>query len=174
VESLTIVDLGFCGSDHAEDLLRGWIDGNKSQGEIRKWMEQELWPRYGVGLWSEPWAAFFASLAKAVQPYSHYSSELMSWQPSIEGATEHGDAFLLLAKIAVKNYDCTRATRITLLHSILVWALMRLLEVHQIGAPVAPEAVRQLGASLGSSEYLEARVTDWSRQFWPWMWDEAV
>ena len=171
VEGLTIVDLGFCGSPDASSLLGAWIDGRKSQGEVRKWLELNLWSNRGTGLWAEPWTEFFGSLAKAVQPYAHYSSELMAWQPSVESVTWHGDHALLLTQVGFKNYDAARATRLTLLHAILAWALMRILAAHNVAAPVPAETISELGASLGNSEYLEPGVTDWSRQFWPWMWD---
>jgi hypothetical protein len=152
VEVLTIVDLGLSDGDGPESVLGQWINGAKSHGELRKWLEQNLWSSRGDGLWTEPWAEFFANLAKAVQPYAHYSSELMAWQPSIERVTRQGEHALLLTKVAVKNYDATRATRVTLLHAILTWALMRILAAHKVEAPISAEAVAELGRSLGGSD----------------------
>lgn len=168
---LTVVDLGLSDADESDSLLGQWIDGAKSQGELREWLEQNLWSSRGAGLWTETWTEFFANLAKAVQPYAHYSSELMAWQPSIERVARQGEHALLLTKIAVKNYDATRATRVTLLHAILTWALMRILAAHKVEGPISAEILTELGRSLGGSEYLEVGLTDWSRQFWPWMWD---
>ena len=62
----------------AEPLLLDWKNGKKSHGEVRKALERAVWPRYGVGLWSEPWSDFYANLARAVQPYAHYTPELQT------------------------------------------------------------------------------------------------
>jgi len=29
---------------------------------------------YGTGLWDEPWSDFYGNLARAVQPYAHYTT----------------------------------------------------------------------------------------------------
>ena len=64
----------------AEPVLSDWKDGKKSHGELRKVLEREVWPRYDAGLWSKPWPEFYANLARAVQPYAHYTPELQGWQ----------------------------------------------------------------------------------------------
>lgn len=80
VEALTIAELGLQPPEFAEPLLTAWKDGKKSHGELRKALEQNVWPCYGTGLWDETWAEFYGNLAKAVQPYAHYTSELQGWQ----------------------------------------------------------------------------------------------
>jgi hypothetical protein len=64
----------------AEPLLEAWKTGKKSQGELRRALQREIWPSYGTGLWNEPWAEFYANLAQAVQPYAHYTQQLQGWQ----------------------------------------------------------------------------------------------
>ena len=80
VEALTLIDLGLQEPSYREPLLEKWETGKKSHGEIRKALEQDIWPNYGHGLWDEPWREYFGNLARAVQPYAHYSPEVMGWQ----------------------------------------------------------------------------------------------
>ncbi len=75
VEALSIAEVALQEPQFAEPLLASWKDGKKS-GEVRRALEQSVWPRYGNGLWSEPWSDFYANLARAVQAYAHYTSEL--------------------------------------------------------------------------------------------------
>lgn len=80
VEALTIAEIGLQPAEFAEPLLAGWNKGKKSHGELRKALEREVWPNYGSGLWDETWSEFYGNLARAVQPYAHYTSELQGWQ----------------------------------------------------------------------------------------------
>jgi hypothetical protein len=76
LEALTVAEIGLQDPVFAGPLLDGWSAGKKSHGELRKALEREIWPSYGTGLWDEPWAEFYGNLARAVQPYAHYSPEL--------------------------------------------------------------------------------------------------
>src|SRR5262249_44087650 len=67
VEALTIAEIGLQSPQFAEPLLMAWKDGKKSHGELRKALEQSVWPKYGTGLWDETWAEFYGNLARAVQ-----------------------------------------------------------------------------------------------------------
>lgn len=100
VESLTLIEIGLLEESIGAPLVRDWHDGNKSHGELRRVLESQIWPRYGTGLWTEPWAEFFGNLAKAVQPYAHYSQQLMMWQlhaltrPELKGDSENSYQFI--------------------------------------------------------------------------------
>src|SRR5438552_7036328 len=65
VEALTIAEIGLQSPEFAEPLLGAWKEGKKSHGELRKALEQNVWPQYGTGLWDETWAEFYGNLAKA-------------------------------------------------------------------------------------------------------------
>jgi hypothetical protein len=83
VEALTIVDVGLQPHEFATDVLLSWVEDRLTQGQIRKKLEAERWPQYGCGLWQESWGEYFGNLARAVQPYAHYSRTLMGWQFSV-------------------------------------------------------------------------------------------
>lgn len=80
VEALTIAELGLLQRNLGETLLSAWKLGKKSHGQLRQVLEAEVWPSYGAGLWDEPWSEFYGTLARAVQPYAHYTPELQGWQ----------------------------------------------------------------------------------------------
>jgi hypothetical protein len=167
VEAISIAEVSLQETRFAEPLLLAWKDGKRSHGELRKALEQSIWPRYGAGLWSEPWSDFYANLARAVQPYAHYTPELQGWQFST-ASYNGGTSFV--ASYGLETYDALLASRITLLHMLLTWMLGRILLVHGTNADV--EARRQdivrLGKALASSKLL-FRDGDWGSQLAPHM-----
>jgi len=83
IEALTVFELGLQPAQYADAVLQQWRDGKITHGELRAKLEKDVWPKYGSGLWDEPWAEFFGNLARSVQPYAHYSPSLMEWQKTI-------------------------------------------------------------------------------------------
>lgn len=165
VEALTIAEIGLQPAAFAEPLLAAWKEGNKSHGELRKALERDVWPSYGVGLWDESWAEFHGNLARAVQPYAHYTSELQGWQFTAvadDGGREIIEAF------GLESYDPLKATRITLLHMLLTWMLGRILLAHgkNPDALERRDSVVRLGCVLGSSKLLFKRG-QWGSQLHP-------
>lgn len=159
VETLTLIDLGLQTEEvEADAMLARWDDRSKSAGDLRKWLEVRVWPRYGNGLWDEPWAQYFANLAKAVQPYAHYSVDLMNWQLAVVANPTIGS---FTVGVGPGTYDPVKASRITLLHALVIWTLGRLI-VHNDLAVAArfSEQARVLGASLSSSKLLTGQK-DW-------------
>jgi hypothetical protein len=167
VEALSIAEVALQEPAFAEPLLGDWKDGKKSHGELRKSLEKCIWPRYGVGLWSEPWSAFYANLARAVQPYAHYTPELQGWQFSTL-SYDGGKSFV--ASYGLETYDPLLATRITLLHMLLTWMLGRILVAHGQNKDVAErhKDIVRLGKALASSKLL-FREGDWGAQLAPHM-----
>lgn len=127
VEALTIAEIGLQEPRWAEPLLDAWNDGKKSHGELRKALEQDIWPSYGVGLWDETWFEFYGNLAKAVQPYAHYTSRLQGWQFAV---ISYSGGREFVAMTGLETYDPLQATRITLFHMLLTWMLGRILLAH--------------------------------------------
>ena len=123
VEALAIAEVALQEPSFAEPLLSLWKAGKKSHGELRRSLEQGVWPRYGSGLWSEPWVEFYANLARAVQPHAHYTPELQGWQ-FVEHAYSGGTTFI--AEFGLETYDPLKASRVTLLHMLLTWTLGRI------------------------------------------------
>jgi hypothetical protein len=167
VEALTVVDIGLQPSKFAEPLLCGWKEGKKSHGQLRQALEKEIWPRYGKGLWEEPWSTFYANLAQAVQPYAHYSPELQGWQFMM---LEYKGAKNSIFATGMNTFDDLKATRITLFHTILTWVLGRLLMAHGGTEKIKSiiTRVNDLGQAIASSSLLFKR-DDWGWQLVPHM-----
>ena len=78
VEAISIIELGVCGHPDAQSVLLRWDSDQISPGNLRKWLQDNVWAEYGAGLWSEPWSTFMREFAGAVQPYAHYTRDLGS------------------------------------------------------------------------------------------------
>ncbi|MDP6474980.1 MAG: hypothetical protein QF449_10925 [Alphaproteobacteria bacterium] len=167
VESLTIIELGLTDAKFSYPLLEKWHSGKKSQGKLRQELERRIWPRYGTGLWEKTWTDHLARLAKAVQPYAHFSPELIQWNFEVLSSYSSGR---FLTTFGPGTYDATKASRLTVFHIIASWTLGRIL--HANGPPpdalVSPEDIVDLGFALADCEFL-IEGEDWSVQFWPHM-----
>jgi len=86
LEAISVVELGIVSHDTASEVLGRWERDEITAGEVRKWLSANVWPSYGSGLWSEPWSEFMTHLARAIQPYAHYTTKLAQWQLRIHGA----------------------------------------------------------------------------------------
>jgi len=168
VEALTIVEIGVHPEAFAAPLLDAWQDGQLTQGELRQRLERGVWPAYGIGLWSESWAEFAGNLARAVQPYAHYTPQLLGWQYQM--VTMNADGRGAVA-IGPNTYDPLKASRVTLLHTLLIWVLGRVL----LAAGTCPVAVEReasislLGRALSQSKLL-FKGGEWWSQLSPHMW----
>lgn len=162
VEALTIAEIGLQSGEFAEPLLSDWKEGKRSHGDLRKALERTIWPTYGTGLWDESWAEFYGNLARAVQPYAHYTPELQGWQfatVSYSGDTD------FIAKFGLETYDALQATRITLFHMLLTYMLGRILLVNGKSRDVASRRseIAELGTELGRSKLLFRRGEWWAQ-----------
>ncbi len=169
IEALTLVDLGLQDSAYADPLLDRWSAGKATHGELRARLERDVWHTYGTGLWLEPWAEFFGNLSRAVQPYAHYTSELMGWQfqylPQV-GAQAGSNRHVVL--FGLETYDALKASRITLLQGLTSWTLGRLLLEHGQNPDVLERArdIAEWGRSLGASKLLFNKK-DWALELLP-------
>jgi hypothetical protein len=169
IEALTIVDAGLQPGGFATEVLLSWRQGQSRQGQIRKTLEAERWPLYGRGLWQEPWAEYFGNLARAVQPYAHYSPTLMGWQYSVPATVQaQGDE-----PIAVRSYiglnakDLLKGARVSLFISLVGWTVARLLERNDISCPMRGEKLTEWGKSIGNSDLLDGSTSCWPDVFLP-------
>lgn len=165
VESLTIIDLGLQEAAYKDPILEKWHAGQRTTGEVRKFLAQDIWPRYKTGIWNESWEEYFSNLAKAVHPYAHYSPELMGWQMSIlkyEGGNR------LLVSTGSQSAEPVKATRIALLQTIVVWTLGRILLANATGPEVCAfqEPIEQLRLAIGSSKLL-FKSKQWADELMP-------
>jgi len=167
VEALTIAEIGLQPAEFAEPLLTAWKEGRKGHGDLRRALEKDIWPSYGSGLWDESWVEFYGNLARSVQPYAHYTSELQGWQLA---TVAHDGGRELVAAIGLETYDALQATRITLLHMLLTWMLGRILLAHGGNPDVLEhrDSILRLGRELGRSKLL-FQPGEWSAQLAPHM-----
>jgi hypothetical protein len=165
VEALSVVDVGLQPLEYRDALIADWKEGRVSLGQLRQRMEAGVWVRYGNGLWDEPWAHYFGNLARAVQPYAHYSSQLMAWQfLTLDHTARPGSSGPIQTIEMLGAYDPLKASRITLFHSLLLWTLARLVLANANEcAGINPAAIEELGMLLGSSKLLFQRA-DWGKQ----------
>jgi hypothetical protein len=175
-EAISIIELGVCGHPGAESTLLKWEDDSLTPGRIRAWLQENVWPGYGSGLWTEPWSTFMREFAAAIQPYAHYCRSLAQWQlrlHRIYDPNEPGADLKAIIEITPRAYDPQKATRITLYHALLHYTLGRIwIAAHTEDAKFAA-LVRRLGVALGKSRYLDGHETNWSQQFWAMLWERG-
>jgi hypothetical protein len=166
VESLTIVDVGMQSPGTRDPLLQRWNEGRVTAGGLRKELATIAWPRYGSGVWGESWEVFFSELAKAVHPYAHYSSQLMGWQLTLIPNEADTQLFAMTA-----TFDPLKASRLSLLHSLVVWTVARILLTNSQGTAVKKLAhsVGALGKALATSN-LVTKSGDWASELTPHMY----
>ncbi|XBS69161.1 hypothetical protein ABK905_22255 [Acerihabitans sp. KWT182] len=168
VEAISIIELGICGHPEANLVLLKWEQDQVTPGNLRAWLQNNLWEKYGSGLWNESWAVFMREFAKAIQPYAHYGRDLAQWQVKLHSV--NGNKALLEMK--PHAYDPQKATRITLYHALLTYVLGRLWLITNHDDQFE-ELIYRLGDALGKSRYLDGHATNWSQQFWAMLWDST-
>ncbi len=176
IEAMTLVDVGLQDQGLVAEVLRQWKDGRLTNGDVRAFLEQEVWPRYGCGLWDEPWTEFFSNLSRAVQPYAHYSPQLQGWQLAYLSAPKAtGDGYIGTVLIGPQTCDPLKASRITLLFGLFCWVIGRLLLAFGRNPDVNSlrDKISELGNALGSSKLLLKRK-DWALELLPDMWFKGV
>jgi hypothetical protein len=168
VEAIGIIELGVCGHPEAEAMLTRWDCDDLPPGKLRAWLDRNVWPKYGAGLWTEPWSTFMREFAGAVQPYAHYSASLAQRQGRLHGPI--GGSHDAVIEMKPRAYDPQKATRITLFHAILTFALARIWTAANRDDPEFAALISRLRIALGKSRYLDGHQTDWSQQFWAMVW----
>ena len=88
VEGISVIELGICGHLDAESTLLKWEDDGITPGTLRRWLQDNVWAQYGMGLWTEPWQDFMREFVAAMQPFAHYGSSLAQWQLRLHGFSE--------------------------------------------------------------------------------------
>lgn len=176
VEAISIVELGICNHPDAESILLKWDSDQITPGNLRAWLQANVWPKYGAGLWTEPWFTFMREFAGAVQPYAHYGRNLAQWQLRLHRLydTNAGDNDLTaIVEMRPRAYDAQKATRITLFHALLSYTLGRIWLAANRHDQAFAELIGRMGTALGKSRYLDGHQTDWSQQFWAMVWERG-
>jgi hypothetical protein len=177
VEALTIIEVGLQSSEFATSVLDAWLKDKLTPGQIRKKLETEVWSKYEFGLWEESWSEYFGNLARAVQPYAHYSHKLMGWQfttPAIIPTPEPGEDTVFYAGIGLDNKDFLKGARISLFITLVGWTVARLLEENGVLCPMRGEKLKEWGESIGASEILDGEISSWSDIFLPHLWFDSA
>lgn len=79
-EALMVIDVGLITTDAARATLGRWYFGKITAGELRKWLAENAWSAGSLrGLWGEPWTQLVLQLSRALQPYSHFTPDLLQW-----------------------------------------------------------------------------------------------
>lgn len=176
LEAMGVIELGICGHPDAEATLLKWEDDRLPAGKVRAWLQDNVWPQYGSGLWTEPWSTFMREFAAAIQPYAHYSRSLAQWQLRIHriyDPVEPDPDLKAIIEMTPRAYDPQKATRITLFHALLHYALGRVWIAANVGDAAFAALVNRLGVALGRSRYLDGHETNWSQQFWAMLWERG-
>lgn len=172
IETLSLIEIGISRHVDRGEILKRWQEG-ESPGKLRMWLEKNRWAEYGPGLWNETWADFAGQLARAIQPYAHYSYQLAQWQSKLV----HMDSTNLTGVIETgpEIYDPQKASRITLLHCILNYSLGRVFLANTSGGDGKFKSkLTEFGSALSKSKYLDGHQTDWNQQFWAMMWNKRA
>ena len=166
LEALSLIGISFLDSSGAKDLLRDWSEGRKSNGDLRKFLENNVWHTLGEGLWDESWSDFYANLSKAIQPYAHYSPQLQGWQWTLI-KQESDNRFIM--GIGPASYDPMKASRVSLMHTLVGWALARIGLASRLDEEVNSMAdeIYQLGKYISDSKLLFQNQEDWALQIMP-------
>lgn len=171
---ISVVEPGICKHPDAEAMLLKWDEDRATAGELRKWLQTNVWPNYGTGLWAEPWDVFMREFASAMHPYAHYGRNLAQWQLRLHGMAEvDGDSTVAaqgLIEMRPRAYDPQKATRITLFHALLTYVLGRVWAASHSADGEFVALLARFGAALGKSRYLDGHSTNWSQQFWAMLW----
>lgn len=176
VEAISIIELGVCGHPEAEAKLLEWDSDKLKAGNLRKWLDENVWPNCGTGLWSESWSTFMRQFAHATQSYAHYGRDLAQWQLRLDrfyDADQPGAHSHALLEMRRRAYDAQKATRITLFHALLSYVLGRIWLTANPADTAFAALMARLGTALGRSRYLDGHQTDWSQQFWAMVWDRG-
>jgi hypothetical protein len=125
--------MGISPYEHKVALLEKWEKEKKSQGEIRRALEQHVWPQVPIqGLWGESWSDFWRDLSGAVQPYAHFSPPLMRWH---QRAEMKGDKFYFWVNHPSGDFEQYRGDRIATFQLLVLWTFAELVCVFR----AAPE-----------------------------------
>lgn len=171
LEAVSVVELGLTAHSGAAEMLLRWERDKITAGALRAWLEANVWPSYGAGLWTEPWSEFMRQLAGAIQPYAHYTSRLAQWQAHLMGQHDPAEPDSMIVRFAPRAYDPQKATRITLFHAILTYMLARIwIAAHGRDDSEFVALINRLGQALGTSKYLDGHQTNWEQQFWAMVW----
>ena len=167
IESLTIIEAAMIDPPWANDLLIAWQAGKATQGALRKRLAELSWPRFPDTPWGVTWLEHMTSLARALQPYAHYSPDLLQWNLAFVTQPSDGNA---VAAVGHGAFDQDKAERLALLFGVLLWNVLMLLSHYgdQLDAEAAAVKVA-LDTEFGQTKWLDQGL-GWVDQLIPHVW----
>lgn len=171
VEALDIVAISICHHLDKVAILQRWDDEKISQGDIRRILEEDVWPMTPLkGLWNQSWADFWKSLSKAVQPYAHFSPPLMRWHQKVE---ELGDKLVFWINDPRGDAEQFKADRIAYFQLLVFWAFAEIVRAFRAAPDADLDSLTTLADS--SRQKLASSPTfftggSWDTQLLPFVW----
>lgn len=170
-EALMVIDVGLIATDPARATLQQWYSGTITAGELRKWLAGNAW---GVGplrgLWDEPWPQLVMQLSRALQPYSHFTPELLQWNFNQVTPLDRNGKFIVA--IGMEHVDQSRLVRLGVLRGVLLWMLGTMIAQYDDADPneVTSWDLPALAATMKSSGWLISE-SDWGDNLIPHLMD---
>lgn len=173
VEAITLVEFGLQEESIGAPALNAWHENKKTNGQLRKMAEAQIWYRYEKGLWNESWEEFFGELSKVVQTYAHYSQRLMLWQFHFESSEPQQVREIAGRKLALHRthlgpdpQDDEKVWQLALLQALIIWTVGRIL-VENHSPHTIKSDVDRLGKELAQSSILAKGQLNWSELLLP-------
>ena len=166
-----VIDVGLIATDPARATLQQWYSGTITAGELRKWLAGNAW---GVGplrgLWDEPWPQLVMQLSRALQPYSHFTPELLQWNFNQVTPLDRNGKFIVA--IGMEHVDQSRLVRLGVLRGVLLWMLGTMIAQYDDADPneVTSWDLPALAATMKSSGWLISE-SDWGDNLIPHLMD---
>jgi hypothetical protein len=170
-EALMVIDVGLISTDPARAALGRWYAGKISAGELRMWLAENAWPVGSLqGLWHEPWSQFVMQLSRALQPYSHFTPDLLQWNFNQVAPLDRDGKFVVA--IGVDHVDQSRVVRLGILRGVLLWMLGNVIAQYADADPdeVGGWDLPTLATTLKSSGWLISE-SDWGDNLIPHLMD---
>jgi hypothetical protein len=124
VEALSLVALAISDDPEKVRILNQWNEERLSSGDLRKQLETRVWPSVTItGLWGEAWEIFWASLARAVQPYAHFSPLRMRWHQHVQIIDGKWHVWI---NHPAGDFEPYRAARVVAFQLLVFWAFAEL------------------------------------------------
>jgi len=173
VETLSLVAVSTCQNTNRVEILKKWNNGKKTAGEIRKYLESDVWPTVAVtGLWGETWQAFWSDFANSVQKYSHFTPERMQWHQHVE--IMDGKLHFWINHPA-GDCELYRGARITAFQLLVFWAFAEIACTFQASAPEDLPGLKSLASDardwLANNEVFRSGGK-WEVQLGPFIYPE--
>lgn len=169
-EALMVIDAGLIATEAAWQTLERWSAGKVQAGALRKWLAENEWTTSELrGLWSEPWSEFVQNLSNALQPYAHFTPDLLQWNFNMVTPMDKNGH--MIAAIGIGEIDEARAIRLQTLRGVLLWMLGQvMLSYPDVRSDKLGDGLSQLLSELKQSEWLISK-SDWADNLIPHLYD---